>query len=451
MRSPLVSLVLAVKNGLPHLKTAIEAIARQTYTPWELVVQDGASTDGTVEYLSAAGIPNMRLESAPDDGVGDAFNRALARSSGELICFVSADEYLEDDAIERGVASFAVHPDAVFINGSVRLINAADELVQVFESPHFDLVSHLKCETVLSFAGLLDRTRLGADCFLDASLKTCPDYDFWIRLGSRFEPSRFIVVDDIFKTARADRISMSFRAESFEQFCADKTLVLDRFLDSQPAGSVIRALRPLARAGIFLWAAESVFALEGASPDFIRWCRKAAETDPWSPRLQSLAARSDAFTVDGRTGSFSVTEARQPDEPTCATTRVPRGLDLRETFSLPHWAGARVEHDGPVVVQTGRESWAYAAEIPVPMALAVDGRHWYWARVDLEVVAGQVNVGLLVNGALRDERLIVASQGRSTVFLKVTRGGVGVIIRNGGLSYPSTVRLFDAAIEKCEK
>jgi len=107
--APLVSLVLAVKNGLPHLETAIKAIKRQTYTRWELVVQDGASTDGTVEYLSAAGIPNLLLESAPDAGVGDGYNRALGRSSGNLICFVSADEYLEDDALERAVAWFARH------------------------------------------------------------------------------------------------------------------------------------------------------------------------------------------------------------------------------------------------------------------------------------------------------------------------------------------------------
>src|SRR5256885_16146944 len=109
---PLISLLLPVKNGLPHLRTTIDAVWRQTYQDYELIIQDGGSTDGTLDYLhTLRGMPNVAIASAPDCGIGQAYNRALTRSSGDLVCFIAADEYLEDDSLERGVAWSHQYPE----------------------------------------------------------------------------------------------------------------------------------------------------------------------------------------------------------------------------------------------------------------------------------------------------------------------------------------------------
>src|SRR5262249_7198796 len=172
--------------GLPHLKVALDAVRRQTYKHYELLVQDGGSTDGTQEYLSSlSGLP-MQVVCEPDTGLGQAYNRALARSSGDFVCFLASDEYLEHDALERAIGWFDRHPSAVFACGAVRLTDSQEQVVQIFESPHFNLLGHLRCEVVLAFAGLLNRRRIGPDLSYDETLKTCPDYDFWIRLGTRF-------------------------------------------------------------------------------------------------------------------------------------------------------------------------------------------------------------------------------------------------------------------------
>ena len=292
MQQPLISLALAVKNGLPHLRSAVEAVQRQTYRRYELVVQDGGSTDGSLDYLQSVekSLPACRVESAPDAGIGQAYNRALARCSGELVCFVACDEELDNDALERAVGWWSLHPDAVYVNGSVRLVDSTGGVYQVFDSPHFDLLRHLKCEVVLAFAGLLNAKKIGSDLHYDETLRTCPDYDFWIRLGARFAPEDFFVATDVFKTAVADRVSMSFRAEAFPQFCTDKLFVLNRFLDAQPPGAVIDEVRRSSSAGILLWAAEQVMNLEGNSALFDRLCERAGAFDPWSPRLHKLRA-----------------------------------------------------------------------------------------------------------------------------------------------------------------
>lgn len=101
--SPLISLVLPVKNGLPHLQKTIDALRRQTYRNFELLVQDGGSTDGTLPYLdSIRDLPKIELVSQPDSGIGQAYNRGIARCQGDLVCLLASDEYLDNDALEKG-------------------------------------------------------------------------------------------------------------------------------------------------------------------------------------------------------------------------------------------------------------------------------------------------------------------------------------------------------------
>ena len=146
---PLISLVLAVKNGLPHLRKTIEAVQRQTYRRFELIVQDGGSTDGSLEFLqSIRDLPKLKVVSEPDGGIGQAFNRGISRSRGDIVAFVSCDEFFDDDALEKAVGWFMRQPEAAAIYGSVRLMDADDRIVQVFIPSAFELNGVLRNEIV---------------------------------------------------------------------------------------------------------------------------------------------------------------------------------------------------------------------------------------------------------------------------------------------------------------
>jgi glycosyltransferase involved in cell wall biosynthesis len=162
---PLISLVLATRNAMPHLKTAIGALQRQTYRTFELLVQDGGSTDGTLEYLSSiTDLPLMEVISEPDAGIGQAYNRGLRRCRGDLVCLVSSDEYLNDDALERGARCFHKYPQAAIIYGGERLVDANDEVIQVFLPPAFELLGVIRNEIVPPIAAaFLNREKVGED------------------------------------------------------------------------------------------------------------------------------------------------------------------------------------------------------------------------------------------------------------------------------------------------
>src|SRR5215472_17860059 len=120
---PLVSMIVCVRNGMPHVLETIESLRAQTYRNYELVVQDGASTDGTREFLeSLSGFPSMSVVSEPDTGMGQGLNRALKRCRAEIVGSIDADNRLKPHAIEIAVKAFGARPDAAVVYGACDMI-----------------------------------------------------------------------------------------------------------------------------------------------------------------------------------------------------------------------------------------------------------------------------------------------------------------------------------------
>ena len=451
---PLISLVLAVKNGLPHLRKTIEAVRRQTYRRIELIVQDGGSTDGSLEFLqSIRGLPKLNVVSKPDSGIGQAYNRGISRSRGDIVAFVSCDEFFDDDALEKVVGWFMRQPDAPVIYGSVRLVNADERIVQVFVPSAFELNGVLRNEIVPPIAAaFLNRARIGDNLYFDETLKTCPDYDFWIRVGRTCGPGAIMRVEDPIVSARADRASMSYRAESFDQFCKDKLTILERYLGGSENRSGDPDLHKTAAAGILTWAAENVFSLEAASPAFFRWCEQAAALCPNSDRLRRLGRRTLAFEIDTESGKFLPNPDPQPADPPAQAWAAQELIDLDQISVLPHWRGASVEGTDVLRIKTREQPWSYAAQIPLHLGQHVSRDCWYWVRLDVRAVSGQVGLSVMVDDQLSDEHFIGPEEGRRDLFVRIGASSTSaVIIRNASLPGSSVVDIFDARVDCCRR
>jgi len=104
-RGPLISILTACRNAAAHLGDLLESLDAQSFRDFEHVVIDGASTDGTVDLLRRCARPNTVWRSEPDDGISDAFNKAVLASSGRLILFMGADDRLAGPSVLGDVAS----------------------------------------------------------------------------------------------------------------------------------------------------------------------------------------------------------------------------------------------------------------------------------------------------------------------------------------------------------
>ena len=94
MSAPLISVIIVCLNPGPRLHTALASVREQRGENFECVVIDGASTDGSREWLETQRIRLGSLVSEPDHGVYDAMNKGVARATGEWVIFLGADDRL---------------------------------------------------------------------------------------------------------------------------------------------------------------------------------------------------------------------------------------------------------------------------------------------------------------------------------------------------------------------
>ncbi len=94
------SIIVVCRNAGEKLHKTIESIRRQTEDDYEIIVQDGFSTDGSVERLAveSAG-EDLKIYREKDTGIYDAMNRAAAHASGRYFFFLNCGDYFQDETV----------------------------------------------------------------------------------------------------------------------------------------------------------------------------------------------------------------------------------------------------------------------------------------------------------------------------------------------------------------
>jgi glycosyltransferase involved in cell wall biosynthesis len=186
MTPPLVSIVIPCYNQGQYLGEAIESTLAQTHRHVQVIVVDDGSTDETSRIASA--YPEVIYRHQPNAGTAAARNRGLRESRGELLVFLDADDRLLPNAVARGIAGLAGHPDAALVTGHVRLIHA-DGTPDVVPVQHHEPAGYL---ALLRWnyiwtpgVALYRRTALEAVGAFDASAGGSADYDLNIRIARR--------------------------------------------------------------------------------------------------------------------------------------------------------------------------------------------------------------------------------------------------------------------------
>lgn len=102
---PIISIITVCYNSAKTLERALESVAKQDWGKIEHIVIDGASTDGTAEILERFRSRVAHIVSEPDQGIYDAMNKGLAYASGDIICFLNADDQYASSRVLSSVAS----------------------------------------------------------------------------------------------------------------------------------------------------------------------------------------------------------------------------------------------------------------------------------------------------------------------------------------------------------
>ena len=109
LSSPLVSAIVAVRNGERFLSSAITSILNQDYRPLEIIVVDGHSQDNTATI--AQSFEHVRYVRQENRGIADAYNTGIAAAQGDVVAFLSHDDLWIRTKLSLQVNYLMDHPE----------------------------------------------------------------------------------------------------------------------------------------------------------------------------------------------------------------------------------------------------------------------------------------------------------------------------------------------------
>jgi glycosyltransferase involved in cell wall biosynthesis len=184
----------------------LTSVSRQRGVSSEHIVQDGGSSDETIEILRGFG-NGISWNSEPDRGQSDALNRAYARSSGTWIGWLNADEFYLPGALdvlvsegERAGAD-VVYAESVWVTEHGRLI-------RLFPMHGFSryLLKNYGCY-IGSCAAVFRRTALGSSPW-DENINSVLDWELYLRLAAAGAQFHQVTYPAAAYRVHADQISV---------------------------------------------------------------------------------------------------------------------------------------------------------------------------------------------------------------------------------------------------
>ena len=187
--TPYFAIITATRNAATNLSRLLESLAMQTCRDFELIIQDGASTDDTVAVAEAwrERLPALSIVSETDAGIYDAWNKALSRIRGEWALFLGADDELADaDVLAQAKERMRAYPPQVlFAAGDMTMCRSDGSVMQEYRTQAEKGVAYLPQGSPLPYPALFQRGSLFVSHVFDTRFRIAGDYDFLCRTWKR--------------------------------------------------------------------------------------------------------------------------------------------------------------------------------------------------------------------------------------------------------------------------
>ena len=183
---PTITVVTVCRNALQLLRPTVESVLAQRLPSIEYLIVDGASSDGTREYLATLPSRGVRTISEQDRGIADAMNKGVRLSQGRWVAHLHAgDSYLPGalDAV-LAAAGGRVGEGTDVLCGSIL---KAEEGV---ETRYYPAPSRLRMDMTIHHPATFTRREVFEEVGgFDERYPNAMDYDFFLRAyvrGKRF-------------------------------------------------------------------------------------------------------------------------------------------------------------------------------------------------------------------------------------------------------------------------
>ncbi len=119
-KGPLFSVLCTNYNNAAHIPAMVQSLMKQTYSNWELLFVDDASTDNSLSVIREFTDPRIRIEATSINlGAGGAAIKAASMTKGVIAGRLDADDALEPQALQCMVNAHRQHPSTSLITSQI--------------------------------------------------------------------------------------------------------------------------------------------------------------------------------------------------------------------------------------------------------------------------------------------------------------------------------------------
>ena len=201
MKSCLISVIVPVYNTEKYLDRCIESITKQTYTDLEIILIEDGSPDGCAQICDAWAERDDRIKvmHKVNGGLSAARNTGIEMATGEFICFVDSDDYIDHDTIEKAY-SLAKKTAAEVVMFGMRFVNATGKITgEMLPTPSKTTYSGAEIQDVFVPEMIGKDPKTGKSfCIMLSVCSAMFSTELINRTGWRFVSEKKVISEDVY-------------------------------------------------------------------------------------------------------------------------------------------------------------------------------------------------------------------------------------------------------------
>ena len=223
-------------NQGQFIEATIHSVLSQGYPNLEYIIVDGGSSDATLAVLKKyAG----RLEwiSEKDDGQTNAINKGMRMAAGEIVGYLNADDLLLPGSLLKVARLFMENKSAMWVTGQCRIIDEQDReirrLITLYKKfwLRFRNRSSLLVTDYISQPATFWRIEILNELgYLDESFHYAMDYEYWLRLYTRYSP---VFIPEYLAAFRVHTQSKNTNAGHKDVYINEEKIIIHRYTGSK--------------------------------------------------------------------------------------------------------------------------------------------------------------------------------------------------------------------------
>jgi len=238
--TPKISIVIPCYNCAPFIEETIQSILNQDYPSLQCLVIDGGSNDGTLDALKKYE-GSIEYTSEKDRGQSDAINKGLKLAEGDIVTYLCADDFYEKDCLRKIADFFVKNPGYKWVYGKCKIVDENGVEIRKPLTWYKNLwqrrysYNKLLAMDFIAQPAVFWRRELTQEIgFFDVNAHLAMEYDYWLRIGAKYEPG---FIDEYLASFRLHPVSKS--STRFSDAAKEARDIAKRYAISNKRGFLI--------------------------------------------------------------------------------------------------------------------------------------------------------------------------------------------------------------------